>query len=140
MESKLRSALLLGIYTNATKSPDNYFTFTENTKMFDENLKGAITKQLISDGPFKERSKIKIIHFNDPTTYHFVRNYDQVSVMDLGPLDVSKGLEFSNIKIDYIIHTVVSAIRFVFFFSFTFLSPKYQHLTSSPRFRRVSRI
>lgn len=114
MECKLRAALLLGIFTNATKAPDNYFTFTENTKMFDQNLKGAIKKRLISHGPFTERSKIKLLHFNDPTTYHFVSDYDQVAVMDLGPLDVPKGLEYSNIKIGNIVDSVVSAIRFEF--------------------------
>ena len=122
MEDNYRAVLLLGVFTGSTtKSPENYFIFTENAKLFDQNLKGAITMYLIADGPFKDGNKIKTLNFNDPTINHFVRNYDQVAVMDLGPLNVPKGLEHSSIKINNIIDSVIFAIRFVFSFFYFIL-------------------
>lgn len=111
MEHRQRVALLLGSFTNPTESIKKYFTLTDNAKVFDLNLKGALTTHLVAGGPFEKGVKIKLLRTDDPTTHHYVKDYEMIAVVDLGPFTAPTGLQYANAKIDLIIQGIVYGIR-----------------------------
>lgn len=114
MEHKFRTVLLLGTYTNqASESLKDYFVLTETAKVLDMNLKGSLISSLIADGPYTDVEKIKVFRFTDPTVLQYVKKYDQIAIVNLGPHCVPEDLQNVGIKIENIFEGIAHAIRYL---------------------------
>lgn len=111
MNRKLRTVLLLGTFTDPSESISSYFSLTKNAKIFDLNLKGALLKQLLSEGPFTSDNKIKLLTFDDPTIYEHTKIYERIAIVNLGPAHVPDGLMNGNIRFENVISAIVFAIK-----------------------------
>ncbi|XP_035214764.1 cytosol aminopeptidase-like [Stegodyphus dumicola] len=110
MNYKGKSVLLLGSYIDTRKSSKT-FVLTENAKLWDISLKGALTTALTECEKSVAEEKVKIFHFEDPLTDEILKGFDRVAVAYLGPLCVPKGVENVDKRIDNLMRGISSALR-----------------------------